>query len=382
MIKIPKISLTPCNDYDYNATKTAITQNIAHLGGFAPYINPGERVLLKINMLMKKSPNQATTTHPTFVRALSDLLLEYGCKVMIGDSPGGPFSEGYLRGIYKVTGMEEISKETSATLNANFKQTEKELPCGKLLKRLTITDMLNDVDKVISVSKLKTHGMMTFTGAVKNMFGIIPGLIKMEYHLNMPEHSDFADMLIDVCECAEPVLSFMDGIVGMEGAGPSAGNPRKIGVCIASDSPYALDMAACSIINLDFDRVPTIVQSQKRGLSPASLNQAEMLGNPISDFAVTDFEIPETKIVSVPKNPLLAGITNKFLQPRPKFLKNLCIGCGDCERLCPAKVIKIENKFPCIELKNCIRCFCCQELCPKKAVEIHRPRFLKFLSRL
>ncbi len=125
---------------------------------------------------------------------------------------------------------------------------------------------MHEVDKVISVSKLKTHGMMRFTGAVKNMFGTIPGLIKAEYHFKMPGVEEFSDMLVDVCYNANPVLSFMDGIVGMEGAGPSAGDPRHVGVILTSASPYALDLAATYIVGMEGQSVPTVERSIERGL--------------------------------------------------------------------------------------------------------------------
>ena len=372
------VSITKCDDYDYAAVKAAIEANITHLGGLEGYITRGERVLLKINMLMKKRPEEACTTHPVFVRALSDILLDYGCHVVIGDSPGGMFSEGYLRGIYEATGMRAIADSTAATLNANYGAFELENPQGLLIKRFAATDMLNDVDKVISVSKMKTHGFMGFTGAVKNMFGIVPGLIKFEYHMNMPDHDNFADALIDVCLAADPVLCFMDGIVAMEGAGPSGGEPRQMGLCIASPSPYALDMAAVAIIGMAFDKTPTVRRAIARGLGPADLDGITFCGTPWQDVAVTDYDIPEIEII-LRRTLKVAG---RFLKPKPIFVKKLCNGCQDCVKSCPPKVISMAKHRPRVALKGCIRCFCCQELCPKKAIKIHRPRLLKFLSRL
>ena len=378
------VSITKCSEYEYNAVRASIEQNIRHLGGLGGYISKGERVLLKINMLMKKAPEEASTTHPVFVRALSDILLDYGCKVVIGDSPGGPFGEKYLRGIYKATGMQEIADTSDAVLNTNYNGVEKENPSALLLKRLLVADMINDVDKIISVSKMKTHGMMAFTGAVKSMFGIVPGLTKVEHHMNMPDHDTFADALIDVCLAAGPILSFMDGIVAMEGAGPSAGVPRQMGLCFASNSPFALDMAAVSVIGLPFAKVPTIRRAQARGLSPASLAEIEFYGEAWQSVTVKDFDIPATHLIFpfFSNSTVISAIIGKLLHPRPVFIKKSCIGCRDCEKCCPAKVITMSDGLPQVRLDKCIRCFCCQELCPKKAVKIHRPALLRLLTRL
>ncbi len=374
-----KVSLIRCNKYELALVKQALTESIKNLGGLEKYIKKGEKVLLKVNLLIKKSPEVAATTHPVFVQALCELLMEFGASVVIGDSPGGPFNEKALAGIYKVTGMEQVATATGAKLNSNYKFAERSNPNGLLLKQLTVTDMLNDVDKVISVSKLKTHGMMVFTGAVKNMFGTVPGIMKAEYHLNMPQKPTFANALIDICLCANPVLSFMDGIIGMEGNGPSGGTPRHVNVVIASDSPYHLDKVASRIINLEHKDVYTIKNCIDRGICSEGFDDIEFSGSEIESFKIKDFEIPETiwfgDMMNVP--PFLKKFLNKYVQPRPLFDFNTCISCGICADNCPAKIIDMTSKKPVVDLEKCIRCYCCQELCPQKAVTVHRPSFLK-----
>ncbi len=377
-----KVSLARCENYNLEDVKNAIKKNIDNIGGLKKYVESGERVLLKVNLLMKKKPEDAVTTHPTFVRALAEIFIENGNDVLIGDSPGGAFNERILTSLYSATGYSEIAEKTNAKLNFNVKSSEKETPNGFVLKKMVITDMLNDVDKVISVSKLKTHGMMTFTGAVKNMFGTIPGIMKAEYHLNMPEYDTFADAMIDICINANPILSFMDGIEGMEGDGPSSGDKRNVNVVITSESPYHLDKVACKIIDLDFQKVPIIKNCIKRGICKEGLLDIELLGDDISSFKLKDFKIPETRILNPTKNmpKAFSDIINKFLQPKPVFDYELCIKCGVCAENCPAKVIDMSAKKPIVDLSNCIRCYCCQELCPKKSVKIHRPAILKYIT--
>ncbi|MBS4537227.1 DUF362 domain-containing protein [Clostridium sp. D2Q-11] len=382
------VSLIRCNNYDYLLVKSKLEQSIDNLGGLDKFISKGETVLLKINLLMKKKPEDATTTHPIFTKALASILLEYGAKVIIGDSPAGPFSVKSLKGIYKICGIEDIVNELdhqNVILNYNIAEEKVYNTNGEVLKNLVVADMVNKVDKVISVSKLKTHGMCTFTGAVKNMFGIVPGVLKAEYHFKMPNINDFADALIDICEYANPVLSFMDGIVGMEGAGPSAGTPRNLDVILASDSPYHLDLVATSIINLKPKEVPTIQRSIERNIMSGLLDDISLVGEPIEKFKLKDFSVPKTRSVHfIDDNwpEFLRKFADKALKPKPVFNHNICIGCEDCKNSCPPKVIDMVNRKPIVNLEGCIRCFCCQELCPVKAVDIKRPILMKILTKL
>ncbi len=377
------VSLEKCTAYVYDDVRRGIQQSIADLGGLSTYVAPGERVLLKVNMLMKKRPEEATTTHPVFVKALADELLDYGCEVLIGDSPGGPFNDGVLKGIYKVCGYEDIANESAVTLNWNFGQRDVKNPKGHLLKQLTVVDFLRDVDKVISVSKLKTHGMMRFTGAVKNMFGVIPGLLKAEYHFKMPDVKDFSQMLVDVCLYAEPVLSFMDGIVGMEGAGPSGGEPRLIGAIIASDSPYHLDVIATQLVGVDPASVPTIERCVETQIIKSDYSDIDLKGHAITEWSIEDFKIPNIRSIEF-FNQLpgpIKRMADKALRPRPMFRHGKCIGCGDCAEACPPHVIEMKERLPYVDLEGCIRCFCCQELCPAVAIDIKRPWLMKIIAK-
>jgi len=379
------VSLIKCKEYEYNTVKKGIEESFANLGGIEKFIDKGDRVLLKLNLLMKKKPEDATTTHPVFAKALAEILIGYGAEVIIGDSPGGPFNTNALKGVYRACGIEKIANETGAKLNYNTNSMEIKNEKGLILKKITAIQVLNEVDKVISVSKLKTHGMMMFTGAVKNMFGIVAGLEKAEYHVRMPENIDFSNALVDICLAAKPVLSFMDGIVAMEGDGPSAGTPREVGVTIASTSPYHLDVVATTIIGLVPNKVPTVQRCIERGLCKGNLDDIDIRGNSIDKVIVRDFIVPEIRSLDllegkVPK--FLRDILNHLMQPKPVFLHNKCVGCEDCALNCPPKVIDMVDNKPIVDLDGCIRCFCCQELCPVKAIDIHRPVLMKLLSRL
>lgn len=377
------VILKKCTEYNVVTIKERLIESIDSLGGLDKFIEPGETVLLKVNLLMKKRPEEATTTHPDFVEALAMILIDHGCHVIIGDSPGGPFTVNALKGIYKACGYEAIAERLTVELNYDVSSVEVSNEGCKILKKMSVINVMQRVDKVVSVSKLKTHGMMRFTGAVKNMFGTIPGLIKAEYHFKMPGIEEFSDMLVDVCYNASPVLSFMDGIVGMEGAGPSAGDPRKVGVILSAENPYALDLAAVEIVGMEPKMVPTVQRCIERGWIPATADQLSLEGDSISIFKINDFKIPKIGNPEFLSNApqVIKNLADYMLKPRPVFINHTCIGCGECARCCPPEAIVMIDKKPKVDLEKCIRCYCCQELCPAKAVEIYKPLLNKLFFR-
>jgi len=288
-----------------------------------------------------------------------------------------------LTGVYRATGMEAAATETGAELNKNFGGFMAENLDGLLLKKLTLTDMINDADKIINVAKLKTHGMMTFTGAVKNMFGLVPGVTKAEYHLNMPDYDNFSDALIDVCLACKPTLSFIDGIVGMEGNGPASGTPVHTGAVLASASPYHLDQVACKLIGLEIEDVPMLRRMAARNMIDKDMLDIEFTSERLSRFQTKPYIPPKSMGAMNLTNPKIPAFAKKFIarhiQTRPVFHKDLCNGCAICKEACPVDIIKINENKASLDYKDCIRCYCCQELCPRRAVTIHRPGLSRLL---
>jgi uncharacterized protein (DUF362 family)/NAD-dependent dihydropyrimidine dehydrogenase PreA subunit len=376
------VSLVKCSEYDYDKVKESLMKTFDNLGGLDRFVLKGDRVLLKTNLLMKKIPEEATTTNPVLVQALADILISKGAEVIIGDSPGGPFMEGRMKNIYKSTGMEDAAEKSGASLNFNLASYYTEFENAVLLNKVILTDMINDVDKIINLPKLKTHGFAVYTGAVKNLFGLIPGTIKAEYHVKMPDVNNFCNALVDICEYVKPTLHIMDGIVGMEGAGPSGGSPREIGVILASENPYNLDKTACDIIGLKVQDVPTLRKAVERGLSSNSMEDVEIAGDDIEEFRINDFVMPPSSggtFRSIPK-PVIKFLV-KRLKSKPIFNHDICVGCGDCAANCPPKVIEMIGSKPIVDYTGCISCFCCQELCPVKAIDIKKPVLAKLIFR-
>ena len=113
------VTIHRCNNYQADEVRRAVTAAVMDLGGFEPYIKSGETVLLKVNLVMSKGPEAAATTHPAFVAELARQLKDYGCRVIIGDSPGGTFNTAMLRRNYRVTGMMQAAEESGAELSYN-----------------------------------------------------------------------------------------------------------------------------------------------------------------------------------------------------------------------------------------------------------------------
>ena len=342
-------------------------------------LHPGMHVLIKPNLLLKRRPEEATTTHPAVVEAIILCLKRLGIHdITIADSPGGPFTKVTLGPIYEASGMAAVAARTGASLNYNCSSYEQESPNGIRMKRFTLISPVKEADYIINVPKLKTHGMMTLSGGVKNLFGTVPGLLKPELHWRFPETEAFAGMLLDLAQTVSPNLTICDGIVSMEGDGPSGGIPRQTGMLIGSKSPFLLDGFICKAISLSSEKVPTVCLSVQRGLCPSDFDTIEIIGDKYYTF--TDFALPQSKSVDfttrLPKP--FRPMVNRILRSRPIIRKEDCIGCGKCAESCPAKTIRIKNGKAQIEYDSCIRCFCCHEMCPVKAVDIHQFRLFRF----
>lgn len=292
----------------------------------------------------------------------------------MGDSPAGPYTVGALKRSYRAAGLDQVAAETGAALNFDLESVDLPHPEGKVLKSITVTRPIAEADVVITLPKLKTHGLTVFTGAVKVLFGCIPGLLKAEYHLRMPDVRDFSDMLLDIATLVKPGLSIMDGIVGMEGEGPSSGRPRTIGLLLASEDSVALDVVACSVVGIKPANATTTRAAIARGLSSGRLEDIDLVGPPFSTVQVTSFEAAVRVGNWRERLPRpLYSLAEGLFRPKPVTRLERCTGCGTCARLCPPQAIAMVDKRPRTDYDKCIRCFCCQEVCPESAVSIHRP---------
>ena len=377
-----KVIFTPCNSYQATDIQPATRQLFQELGSLEKYIKPGQKVLLKANLLMKKTPDTGVTTHPALVEAIVNQIQDIGAQVIIADSPGGPFNKNWLKGIYRETGMEAMANKTGAQLNWNFQHQDFSFPEGNILKQITLAKIIKEVDVIISIAKLKTHGFTIYTGAVKNLLGTVPGLLKADYHLRMSDIRNFSDMLVDIAEYVKPKISIMDAVIAMEGAGPSSGDLKQVGLLAASTNAHALDLACCHLIGLAPDRVFTLQKAIERNLVSKNFQDLNIQGIDRENLKPIPFKVPassRSRHVPVPLPAVIDRYFYNILRPSPYFIHDKCVGCGVCARNCPPKCIEMIKKRPYADLSICIRCFCCQELCPYHAVEIKRGRLSRLL---
>ncbi len=348
--------------------KTALPQN-------------GMHVLLKPNLLAKHEPHHAVTTHPDVVRGVILALQKRGISdISLIDSPAGPHSEAGLRNIYHACGIQAVCEELHVTLCHNTQGHELFFENGLLVKRFTILQEVAQADYLINLPKLKTHVLTGMSGACKNLFGCIPGLMKAEFHMRFPERPHFGHMLLDLCEGLHANLHIMDGILGMEGDGPSGGIPRATGMLLASQNPHILDLAVCYFMGLSPLQVPTLLAAIERGLCESSLPTDSLycsngpVPKPFENFLLPrSFEGPMDFSQNVPFW-LRDTVTcfAKLTAPHPVVRRSACIQCAKCADICPANAIDIQASAAIIRQKDCIRCFCCHEICPVQAVRIKK----------
>lgn len=369
-----KVALVRCADYGRGAVEEAVDRVFTLCGGMEQFVQPGMRVLIKLNLLMKRAPDRATTTHPEVARSVALAVQRAGGVPVFADSPGGPFTRGMLAGVYETCGIRAVAQELGCVLNDDFSVTARAFPEGDVAKRLDLIGVLDQVDAVITVGKLKTHGLTTMTGCVKNLYGCVPGTTKVEYHARYPQAELFSRMLVDLCACVKPCFALLDAVEGMEGEGPSGGRPRAIGALVGGENPHQVDAVGATLIGLAPDEVTTLRTAKQRGL----LTPFDCVGDPMEPLVLRDFDVPmRTKrrgwVNMVDRLP-------QALRPRPVFTHRACDGCGTCMRACPAKAIAMDGqRRPQVDLRKCIRCYCCQELCPRTDVEVSRSPILRWL---
>lgn len=362
------VAIARCEAYDVEEILLSLCLYAPQIGMTEEAI-AGKRVVLKPNLLLAYAPEKAATTHPAVMEAVIRYLQKLRpASLMIAESPGGIYSEKALRHIYHTTGMTGVSERTGVPLNFDLAYGAFSMPNGKTAKSVDMIAPIAEADVIINVCKMKTHALATVTGASKNLFGVIPGINKFEMHARFKKPSDFFSMVIDLNEAlseGKTLFHVCDGIVGMEGDGPSGGTPKKAGLLLFSTNPFCLDLAMTEVMGMS-GRVELLREAVSRGLCPSSWQELTVLGIAPDKTGVTPFVFPDAK------KGRRFDLIPPFLQPRPKIDRNLCRGCGLCIKSCPQKTIVMTKGKARILTSNCIKCYCCQELCTFKAVKIHK----------
>ncbi|MDR1612397.1 MAG: DUF362 domain-containing protein [Planctomycetota bacterium] len=374
-VRTPTVALERLAGYDDpDGVAAAVRNALGPLGGMERFVKPGMRVVIKPNLLFGRAPERALNTHPEIVRAVGKLVREAGAgEIMIGDSPGF----GSARGAAKICGILPVAEELGAKF-VEFTPVENIDP-KRAFPRLELARELLAADLVVNLPKMKTHGQMLMTLAVKNMFGAVPGTRKFQWHYRAGRDKIvFARMLNDIALAVRPGLSILDAVLSMDGMGPSAGRPRRTGFIAAADDPWALDAAVMDVLGLERTLLFTLREADERGLR--GWRDAAVVGERPEDLRPGEWDVPElvgAQMHGTFIEKRLPGVA-KWLRARispPPGPNSRCIRCGYCVDICPAGAMRMEAGVV-VDADACIRCYCCHELCRYDGMDLPRPGLL------
>ena len=376
-----KVYLKQAADYNHDTLYNAVKEILAW-SNLPQRINGNTTILIKPNMLSRSAPDKAVTTHPALVEVVIELLKELGAaaeNITIADSSGGPQNSAVITSNYKGCGYTDVAERQGVNLYTKLESKTVKTD-GVIVKEFELLAPVVDSDIIINLPKFKTHVMTGMSGAVKNLFGTVPGLKKAEFHMRFPDKEKFADMIVDLCETVKADFTIVDGVMAMEGDGPAGGTPRKLGMLLAGENPYSIDAVICTMMGFDLTKPPIMDSAVKRGLVANKLPEGIVDGDVQLFVPIKDFVLPKSYSIDfsdrVPRAIRWATPTvEKFLAPKPKINKKACIGCGKCRDICPQHTITVNNGKAVINMKDCIKCFCCHEMCPVKAIDVKRNTF-------
>ena len=379
---IKDVAAVECSSYERGLVKESVARAFELLGGAGAVVSPGESVFVKVNGLLPAAPEKAVTTHPEVLRAVVEQLMTVTPQVTIGDSPGGVYNKTMLTRVYEKCGFTAVAEETGAGLNTDFSVRQKKVPEAKKMKSFTLCGAMIEADRLVSVSKFKTHLQMNITGAIKNVFGVVPGLTKFNYHSKYNTDDDFADLLVDVVLAARPSFHVIDAVDGMDGNGPRAGDIKRMGIIAAGRDAFALDELMMALIGIPPSANKPLGAAIKRGLVSGDAGELRVLGDRLEAMRVEGFRLPVKKDITARLPSFLTSAVAARLSIRPRPDPEVCTGCRKCEEICPEGAISVVDGAARVDLSKCIRCYCCHELCEHDAIELERPLLLRLANRI
>jgi len=368
------VSIVKCSNYLPSIVQEATRKTIDLLGGIICFIKPGSRVLVKPNLLMGIDPEHGVTTHPEVVRAVIRILKEINCKVFLGDSPSvwGDEIENIDR-VYDITGMKLVCAEEGVEL-VRFNQR-------RMRQKFPLTSWLDDCDYLVNIPKFKTHNLTTLTGAIKNLFGLVPGTYKMELHKDYFRPQSFAGILVDIYREVRPSLNIIDGIIAMEGDGPATGGKlRSLNLVLAGQDAVAVDAVMARIMGIEPQDVLTTKEAALRGLGLADTKRITCLGEKLEDLKIKPFLLPVPSLLERKIPRPVIGLAMRLIKYYPCIERDNCVACATCIKACPKKAISISEGRILFDYSRCISCFCCHEACPHSAIKIRKSLLAKMIG--
>jgi len=382
-----RISLVSCTTYDEEILYSCVSDCLALLD-FNLSDLKNARVGVKPNLLTSSPPGKAIVTHPNIFRVICRIVRESGGVPVLIESP----AVQPLNRVLKKTGYMDIISEDGIEVADTEKTALLRSDRAVQYKSFEVIAELFNVDFIINLPKLKTHRLTHMTGAVKNLFGTVPGMRKARCHMKARTPDCFSGLLLDLYACIltgferpVPMLHLMDAVTAMEGEGPGAsGNPRHVGLLIAGTDAVAVDRVAAEITGLDWGKIDTVKMGGERNLGEADPDRIDIAGADLKEHIMTDFKVPGTSAGSSLMGMTFgSGIIRQLLIEKPVPDSHACTLCYQCMRICPAGAISesINKKTPRFDLSRCIRCYCCMEVCPEAAITV-KPGRLQWIMDL
>ena len=369
------VSIIKCPNYDEGEVLKGLRKAVGLLGGIEQFVQKGNRVLLKPNLLVGKAAEKAVTTHPSVVKGMVKIVREAGAIPFIGDSP----SVGGLVKTAEKAGIKRVADEMNCPLVEFDRPVLSPKGAGKHFKQLEIDQTLLEVDVIINLPKWKTHVNTLLTLGVKNLFGCIPGPRKALWHLRAGENQRlFAQVLVDLYQVVKPPLTLLDGIVGMEGNGPNSGRPVPLGLILASNDALNIDQVVCDLVGISRKALLTNRVALEQGIGRDGI---EVLGERVEDVRIPHFQFPTLSGADWNLPGFIRKALKNALSTKPVIEEEKCVLCNRCVEICPPKALTQRAKGFTFDYGKCIRCFCCQEVCSEGAISIEPGWALKLLSR-
>lgn len=347
-----KVAIVRCKTYKQKEVDKAVSKVLELAEIKFP---KRKKVLIKPNIVGSfKKTQKAVTTHPSIIEAVCKILKKNNCKIYIGES-----SFTNTPCAFRDSGIQKVAKKYGKLII--FEQDKliriKDSK-AKILKNFYLSKTLKHADLIINMPKLKTHQLTKYTGAIKNLYGCIPGGMKQKLHGKASNEKKFSKLLVDIYQNVKPEVNIMDGVIGMEGKGPTSGKPKKSGYILASKSAISLDVVSSKLMGYKPKQILMIKEAIKRKLGSFKF---ELVGLD---------KLPNLKF----EKPFVTGILNravlKMFRQKPIIVdEKKCIKCGICANKCPMKAITLKP-WPVVDRKKCIRCFCCMEICPQHALSL------------
>ena len=359
------VRIVRCADYA-SSLAPAFERLLAESALLAPQEVAGRRVLVKPNLLTDRTPDQAVTTHPAFLRLVIRHLKSASAVVSVGDSPASAVN---IRAVLERTGVGAVCEEERVPF-VSFEQ-EGVRACSVDGFDFTLAGPVAEADMIVSLPKVKSHSLTKLTAAVKNLYGAVPGYDKTTLHRHYPRPDDFGRLVQAIWRVLPPTISLADAVVGMEGQGPANGRPIQLGFLAASADPFALDIALCDILHIKPTSVPYL-----KGL--VDLHAPEIAGDSVE---VASFEVPVgSHLLSlVPAG--LMRVAARVLWVRPRIDAEICVNCGRCIKACPVNALARPDAegrgIPALRRRACVGCACCHEVCPQGAIRMEQSPVLR-----